>query len=299
MNFYKEHADRVEYIEEVIKKYLPKETGWQSSVIEAMNYSMLNGGKRIRPLLMLETCRFFQKAITPELEPFMVAIEMIHSYSLVHDDLPAMDNDEYRRGRKTTHIVYGEALGILAGDGLLNYAYEVACTGFEATQNILRVVEAMKVLTKKPGIYGMIGGQVIDIESNHSSIEAEKLNVIYSLKTSALIEASMVIGAILGGASEKEQELIEKIASDIGLAFQIQDDILDVTGSLEILGKNAGSDEKNHKITYVTLYGIEKAKSEVVRISNRAIENLHKLTTKERKNEFLMELLSYLIGREK
>ncbi len=299
MNFNIEQRARIEYIEEVLQKYLPKETGWQASVIEAMNYSVQGGGKRIRPLLMLETYRFFQKELLSELEPFMAAIEMIHTYSLVHDDLPAMDNDEYRRGRKTTHIVYGEALGILAGDGLLNYAYEVACTGFDLTKDMLKVVEAIKVLARKPGISGMIGGQVVDIESSNSAIGIEKLNVIYSLKTSALIEASMVIGAILGGADKKEQDIMEQIASDIGMAFQIQDDVLDVTGSLEVLGKNVGSDEKNSKTTYVTLYGIEKAKEEVTRLSNRGIENLRKLTTDNRENKFLEQLLINLIARDK
>ncbi|ROR27125.1 geranylgeranyl diphosphate synthase type II [Mobilisporobacter senegalensis] len=299
MNFEKEQNDRIEYIEQILKEYLPEEAGLQKYVIEAMNYSVLGGGKRIRPLLMLETFCLFQKKISKVIEPFMAAIEMIHTYSLVHDDLPAMDNDEYRRGRKTTHVVYGEAMGILAGDGLLNYAYEVACKAFDMGENPVMIADAVKVLARKPGIYGMIGGQVVDVLANGSPLDKERLDFIYKLKTSALIECSMLIGAILGGATKEELEIIEQIASDVGLAFQIQDDILDVTSTLEVLGKPIGSDEKNSKTTYVTLEGLEKSKEDVQMISDRALKNLNMLKLNYKENLFLEELIRRLVSREK
>lgn len=299
MNFEKEQNDRIEYIEQILKEYLPEEAGLQKYVIEAMNYSVLGGGKRIRPLLMLETFCLFQKKISKVIEPFMAAIEMIHTYSLVHDDLPAMDNDEYRRGRKTTHVVYGEAMGILAGDGLLNYAYEVACKAFDMGENPVMIADAVKILARKPGIYGMIGGQVVDVLANGSPLDKERLDFIYKLKTSALIECSMLIGAILGGATKEELEIIEQIASDVGLAFQIQDDILDVTSTLEVLGKPIGSDEKNSKTTYVTLEGLEKSKEDVQMISDRALKNLNMLKLNYKENLFLEELIRRLVSREK
>lgn len=299
MNFEKEHRDRINYIEQILLDYLPEETGLQKNVIKAMNYSVLGNGKRIRPMLMLETFCLFHKKISKSLEPFMAAIEMIHTYSLVHDDLPAMDNDEYRRGRKTTHIVFGEAIGILAGDGLLNYAFEVACKAFDTGEDPIMIANALKVIANKPGIYGMIGGQVVDVEANDLPIDKERLDFIYSLKTSALIECSMLIGAILGGASKEELMRIEQIASDVGLAFQIQDDILDVTSSLEVLGKPIGSDEKNSKTTYVTLEGLEKSQRDVKIISDRALENLRELKLNHRENLFLEEIIRKLITRDK
>lgn len=296
MNFKEEQLKRVDYIERVIKKYLPEETGFQKTIFEAMNYSILAGGKRIRPMLLLETFRLFQKEEDSVVEPFMIAIEMIHTYSLVHDDLPALDNDEYRRGRKTTHAVYGEAMAILAGDALLNYAYEVAMSAFDKTKEHKRVIDAMKILVRKPGIYGMIGGQVVDVESSNQEVSKEKLDFIYRLKTSALIEASMLIGAILAGAKESELHLIEEAALNIGLAFQIQDDILDVISTTKELGKPVLSDEKNNKTTYVTIEGIDKAKEEVENISKKAIENIAELN---RENEFLDMLMTMLITRKK
>lgn len=291
----REIALRVEQIEEIIKKYLPEEKGYQKSVIEAMNYSILAGGKRLRPMLMQETYRLFggKSAV---IEPFMAAIEMIHTYSLVHDDLPAMDNDEYRRGRKTTHVVYGEACGILAGDGLLNYAFETALEAFSIEPENQNIAKALKVLATKAGIYGMIGGQTVDVEYSGKPLDKDRLDFIYRLKTGALLEASMLIGAILAGATKNEQKVIEQTAADLGLAFQIQDDILDVTSTQEILGKPIGSDEKNQKTTYVTLEGLEKAKTDVEEISRTAVARLESLVVK---NEFLVRLMLYLIHREK
>ena len=289
MDFKTEMAERTAQIEQIIKKYLPKEEGYQKTIMEAMNYSVLAGGKRLRPMLMQETYRLFGGR-SEVIEPFMAAIEMIHTYSLVHDDLPAMDNDEYRRGKKTTHAVYGEAMGILAGDALLNYAYamEPGNPG---------VCQAFQILTAKAGIYGMVGGQTVDVESEGKpGMTKEKLDFIYRLKTSALIEGAMLTGAVLAGATQGEQKIIEQTAGEVGLAFQIQDDILDVTSTMEVLGKPIGSDEKNHKITYVTYEGIEKAKADVASLSEQAIARMDSLVVK---NEYLTELLRYLILREK
>ena len=282
-------------IEEILREYLPEETGFQKTVIEAMNYSLLAGGKRLRPMLMKECYTLFG-GNGNVIKPFMAAMEMIHTYSLVHDDLPAMDNDEYRRGRKTTHVVYGEAMGILAGDGLLNYAFETACKAFDEDLTNPAIPKALRLLAGKAGIYGMIGGQTVDVQSEGQPLSREKLDFIYCLKTGALIEASMMIGAVLAGASEQEVQVMEKVAADVGLAFQIQDDILDVTSTVEVLGKPIHSDEKNHKTTYVTLEGLEKARKDVEEISGRALETLRGLP---KRNEFLEELVNWLIYREK
>ena len=253
--FMEELQQKVEHINNVLEKFLPAEEGQQRIIFEAMNYSVRAGGKRLRPMLMEETYHMFGGS-SAVIEPFMAAIEMIHTYSLVHDDLPAMDNDEYRRGKKTTHAVYGEAMGILAGDALLNMAYETAAKAFDMEVADARVARAFTVLAKKAGVYGMVGGQVVDVESEKSDdcpITREKLDFIYRLKTGALIESSMMIGAILAGASSDEVSRVEQIAAKLGLAFQIQDDVLDVTSTLEVLGKPVGSDEKNNKATYVAL----------------------------------------------
>jgi geranylgeranyl diphosphate synthase type II len=295
MNFKEQMDLRTQEVQCIIEKYLPEEEGFQKTLLEAVNYSMTAGGKRLRPLLMLETYRMFGGS-TEVVEPFMAAIEMIHTHSLIHDDLPAMDNDEYRRGRKTTHVVFGEAMGILAGDALLNLAYETAAVAFELEPENERIGCAIRTLSRKTGIYGMMGGQSVDVASVGQELSREKLNFIYRLKTSALIEASMVVGAVLAGASEQELETVEQIASDIGLAFQIQDDILDVTSTMEVLGKPVMSDEKNKKTTYVTLEGLHKATADVKEVSDRAIQTLDGLG---RENAFLRELILQLVYREK
>lgn len=296
--FMEELQQKVEHINNVLEKFLPVEEGQQRIIFEAMNYSVRAGGKRLRPILMEETYHMFGGS-SAVIEPFMAAIEMIHTYSLVHDDLPAMDNDEYRRGKKTTHAVYGEAMGILAGDALLNLAYETAAKAFDMEVADTRVARAFAVLAKKAGVYGMVGGQVVDVESEKSddcSITREKLDFIYRLKTGALIESSMMIGAILAGASSDEVSRVEQIAAKLGLAFLIQDDVLDVTSTLEVLGKPVGSDEKNNKATYVTFEGLDKAVSDVERISKEAEEQLDDLGYDD---AFLKELFEYLIHREK
>ena len=298
VNFQDELKKRTEEIEAVLKSYLPKEEGFAKTMAQAMNYSLMAGGKRLRPMLILETCRMFggEEKLA---YPFMTAMEMIHTHSLVHDDLPALDNDDYRRGRLTTHKVYGEAMGVLSGVALLNYAYEVMLTAFDLTEDdygIQRVVKALKVIANKTGIYGMLGGQSVDVENDGKPMSREMLDYIYKNKTSALIEGSMMAGAILGGASSEEVAVVEKAASQIGLAFQIQDDILDVTSTAEELGKPIHSDEKNHKTTYVTIMGINEASQQVADLSEEAVKLLEGLN---KKNEFLLTLVKELVGRRK
>ena len=296
MNFKEEQKEKGEKIEAILREYLPEANGYQSVIMEAMEYSLMAGGKRLRPMLMMETYRLFGGE-TEVIYPFMAAMEMIHTYSLVHDDLPAMDNDEYRRGRKTTHIVYGEDMGILAGDALLNYAFETACKAFEQfPEESFRIGQALRVLARKAGIYGMIGGQVVDVKESGHQIDDEVLDFIFRLKTGALIESAMMIGAILAGASKEDVKSMQKIAGKIGMAFQIQDDILDVTSTTEQLGKPVHSDEKNEKTTYVSLYGIEKSHQAVEEYSHQAVTLLEELPGK---NLFLEDLIEYLINRTK
>ena len=296
MNYKNKKQEKIQDIERVLVEYLPEQTGYQKLIMEAMEYSVMAGGKRLRPMLMKETYELLG-GTGNIVEPFMAAIEMIHTYSLVHDDLPAMDNDDYRRGRKTTHVVYGEGMGILAGDALLNYAFETAAKAFTMfPEKSLEIGKAIQILAGKAGIYGMIGGQVVDVASAGKSISKDVLDFIYELKTSALIESSMMIGAVLAGADDVAVQKIETIAKNVGIAFQIQDDILDVTSSTEVLGKPVLSDEKNEKTTYVTLVGLEQAKKYVEQISIEAIELLVEF---ESENTFLAELLRELIHREK
>lgn len=296
MSFKEEYQKRIESIEDILQKYLPVQQGYQKIIMEAMEYSLMAGGKRLRPMLMRESFELFGGK-GKVIEPFMAAIEMIHTYSLVHDDLPAMDNDDYRRGRKTTHVVYGEDMGILAGDALLNYAFETACSAFELEpEKSLVIGRALKILAGKSGIYGMIGGQVVDVKESGHKITGDMLDFIYRLKTGALIEASVMIGAVLAGASDEEILKIEEIAGKVGMAFQIQDDILDVTSTTEMLGKPIHSDEKNEKTTYVTLRGIEESRKEVKRLTSEALDTLKGL---KYENAFLNELLEWLVYREK
>ena len=313
VNFKEELQQRTDYAEEVIRRWLPEERGFSKTMAQAMNYSMCAGGKRLRPILLLETLRLFggdEKLA----EPFMAGIEMIHTHSLIHDDLPAIDNDDYRRGRLTTHKVYGEAMGVLSGVTLLNYAYETMFRAFELTDDKDRVIRAVRIMAEKTGIYGMLGGQSVDVENDGKPLEKDLLDYIYEHKTSALIEASMMAGAVLAGADKEQTSMIEQAASDIGLAFQIQDDILDVTGSFEKLGfqiqddildvtstsqelgKPVHSDEKNNKVTYVTLFGVQKASEQVRELSEKALAVLDRLYNK---NEFLTELVMEMATRRK
>lgn len=315
MNFEETLTARVEDAENILKTYLPEEEGFQKKVLEAMNYSVLAGGKRLRPVLMKESYALFGGR-SKIVEPFMAALEMIHNYSLVHDDLPCMDNDEYRRGRKTTWCVYGEGMAVLAGDALLNYAFETASKAFsmipeevghecnpelagDAVHLYEAVGKAMQILSQKAGVYGMVGGQCADIcaeEMPGKEVTEELLLYIHKNKTAALIESAMMIGAVLAGAGTEDVLRIEKIAENIGIAFQIQDDILDITSSLEVLGKQTGSDEKNHKVTYVSLNGLEKSREDVRRLSEEAMEGLRSFSVR---NEFLEQLVENLITRVK
>lgn len=295
MDIKKELNKRTAEVDAVIRRFLPKETGRQKTVIEAMNYSVLAGGKRLRPMLMQETFRMFH-GTTDMIEPFMAALEMIHTYSLIHDDLPAMDNDEYRRGKKTTHAVYGEAMAILAGDGLLNFAYETAASALAAHPEDANGPKAFVVLAQKAGIYGMVGGQTVDVENDGRPLDSETLDFINSLKTGALIEAAMMVGAILAGADNDSVRKISQAARDIGRAFQIRDDILDVQGDPGKLGKPVGSDLKNEKTTYVSQYGLEKAGQEVRMLSDRACHVLNSFSGDSR---FLQGLIHLMEGREK
>ncbi len=292
--------EKTEGIEAALKGFLPKEEGFARTVIEAMNYSLAAGGKRLRPLLMQETYRMFG-GTEDVILPFMAAIEMIHTYSLVHDDLPAMDNDEYRRGLKTTWKVYGEGMGILAGDGLLNFAVETAMKAFapeggRTGEELQAAAKALSILMHKAGIYGMIGGQTADIEAegHEGSFSMEKLLFIHEHKTAALIQAAMMVGAVLAGAGEADVEAVSQCAYNIGIAFQVQDDILDVIGDSDKLGKSVGSDAQNHKQTFVTMRGLEQSRAEVARLSGEAVSLLHAI---KGDHDFLEQLILHLIHR--
>lgn len=301
-DFKEELNKRVDYVNGILEKYgIPENKGLQKTVMDAMEYSLKAGGKRLRPIMMIETYKMFGGNDAELIEPFATAIELIHTYSLVHDDLPAMDNDEYRRGRKTTHVVYGEDMAILCGDALLNFAFEVALKATEKYitkgGNGLAAVKALRILADNAGIYGMVGGQVFDVEAERKGIIPTLSDVlyVYENKTGALIKASLLAGAYLSGASDDDIDLLNEIGSDVGMAFQIKDDILDITSTTEVLGKPVGSDEKNNKTTYVTLKGLEKSQQDVERYSKRALENFNNLSNK---NDFLYELIRYLIDRK-
>ena len=294
MDFKTEMAERTAQIEQIIKKYLPKEEGYQKTIMEAMNYSVLAGGKRLRPMLMQETYRLFGGR-SEVIEPFMAAIEMIHTYSLVHDDLPAMDNDEYRRGKKTTHAVYGEAMGILAGDALLNYAYETAARAFAMEPGNPGVCQAFQILTAKAGIYGMVGGQTVDIEGTAQTVE--QLTGMCMMKTGALIKCAVRLGCLSVGADEASMAQADIYADAIGLAFQIRDDILDVIGSTEELGKPVGSDAEQQKATFATVLGTERAQSLAEKLTRTALDALKQLNVAE--DDPLYEMTVELCSRKK
>ena len=278
MNFKDELALRTQRAEEIIRQYLPPEEGFAARLAASMNYSMLAGGKRLRPVMMWEAWRMFGGS-GKEIEPFMAGMEMIHTHSLIHDDLPALDNDDTRRGKPTNHMVYGEAMAILAGDTLLNYAYETMLKAFSMTEHPDRTARALTVLAQKTGIGGMLGGQSVDVENDGAPLNRELLNYIYENKTSALIEASLMTGAILAGAGRPSVKIMEECGKRIGLAFQIVDDILDVSGESAILGKPVHSDEKNHKTTYATLYGLAAAGKKAGELTLEAVELLNQTGT--------------------
>ena len=300
VNFQDELTKRTEETEKTIRSYLPAEEGFARTMAQAMNYSMLAGGKRLRPMLISETYGLFGGK-EETVKPFMAAMEMIHTNSLIHDDLPAIDNDDYRRGRKTTHVVFGEAVGVLAGDALLNYAYETAWKAFPLEEHTDRVVRAFGILCQKTGISGMLGGQSVDVMNEkvgHFAIDREMLDYIYENKTSALLEAAMMAGAALAGANDDDLDALCRITSKVGIAFQIRDDILDVTSTMEELGKPVFSDEKNEKTTYVTMFGTDGAEQEVKRLTKEAVDELKNLSCPGDKI-FLEELFESLTSRKK
>ena len=285
----------IEHVNRVLLKYLPQKEGLQKRIFDAMEYSCMAGGKRLRPIIMQETFRICG-GNGDIIEAFMAAMEMIHTYSLVHDDLPCMDNDEYRRGKKTTWSVYGYDFGVLCGDALINQAFETVSGVFLQPCDPLRVGRAINILAKKAGVYGMLGGQVVDVWLTDKPMSPEQLDFIYRLKTGALIEASMMIGAVLAGADESTIALAEGIAAKVGMAFQIRDDILDLTSTTEVLGKPVLSDEKNNKSTYVRLYGFEKAQRDVEQLMREAEKMLEELPGD---TGFLHYIFQLLVKREK
>lgn len=295
MNFEEILERKIDETDRRVRKYLPREDGFAGKLAQAMNYAMGSGGKRLRPLILWETYEMFGGS-GPEAEPFMAALEMIHTHSLVHDDLPALDDDDYRRGRQATHVAYGEAMGILSGDALLNYAYEVALHSFDLPGDPARKALALQILAAKSGLYGMLGGQSVDVDWEGRRMDKETLQGVYLQKTAALLEAAFMIGAILAGAGADQAKAMERAGRNVGLAFQIQDDILDVTASSEELGKPAHSDEKNHKSTYVTLYGMEEAARQVKALSAQAAAVLLSLAPEK---EFLPRLVKWLSTRKK
>ena len=286
--------------EKVVEKWLPTPVAYERQVVEAANYSVRAGGKRLRPLILDETGRMYcgREALR---EPFMAAIEMIHTYSLIHDDLPAMDNDTLRRGKKTTWAVYGDGMAVIAGDGLLNFAYETAAAAFDAAktpQETAAVVRAFKILSKNAGIFGMVGGQCADLEAENREVPITdgQLEYIHSHKTACMIDSGFTIGAVLAGAPEEDIQRLHKIAYNIGVAFQIQDDILDVIGDSKELGKQVGSDEKDGKTTYVTLHGLEQASKDVRSLTDSALVEFDALSVQD---DFLRSLIVQLVSRRK
>ncbi|MCR5747606.1 MAG: polyprenyl synthetase family protein [Lachnospiraceae bacterium] len=283
-------------VDDIIFKYLPEEEGYPVTVISAMNYSLKVGGKRIRPIFMQEVYKMFGGK-DEVIEPFMAALEMIHTYSLVHDDLEAMDNDEFRRGRKTTHVIYGEGMAILAGDGLLNMAFETALKAFDIKgADTAKVIRSLKVLADKSGLHGMLGGQACDVDAEEKKrdVDLKEVRFIHENKTGALIESAMLIGAILAGASEKDIAKIGEVALLVGTAFQIEDDILDVEGDAKLIGKPVGSDIRNNKKTYVTIKGLEESKKDAKEMSEKAIEIFDSIG---KENDFLRKMILSMVGR--
>lgn len=301
---------RTDYANTVIEKYLPKEEGFLSELISAMNYSVLVGGKRLRPVFIDSAYRLMGGKDKRN-EPFMAAMEYLHTYSLVHDDMPEIDNDELRRGKPTTHSRYGAACGLLAGDGLLHWSTQTALRAFDyagSDEDRRNIVKALTVFAEKSGPYGMLGGQSVDVLFTGKNPDKDRLDYIYRLKTCALIEGSMMIGAALAGADESTLEKLEEIGRCVGMAFQIQDDILDCTGDAAVLGKPLNSDEKNNKTTYVTLFGLDKAAEEVKALSKKAEDILESIAKGRmasvydedflKEKNFLLWLIGSLVKRE-
>lgn len=297
MDLNKEIELYMDIIENDLKKALTFKDSFQNTVYESMNYSIFAGGKRIRPILLLKTFELVSKKSFEEALPFASAIEMIHTYSLIHDDLPAMDNDDFRRGKPTNHKVYGESMAILAGDALLNLAYETMINSVpKDSKNINGYIEAIKVVGKASGVNGMIGGQAVDMLSNETIISEEQLKFIHNKKTSALIEASIIAGGLLAGGSEEQISALRNYGKSIGLCFQIRDDILDEIGDDEKLGKSVGSDQSNQKLTYLSLYGLKGSIEKTQELYKQAVESLE--VFKKEDVLFFDKFAEYLVYRE-
>ncbi len=283
-------------IEKGLTEYLPSEDCAQGSVCTAMKYALLDGGKRIRPILVLEFCRVCGGNVQSAL-PFACAVEMIHSYSLIHDDLPCMDNDDLRRGKPSCHKQFGEAVALLAGDALLTLAFETMLNQNTNTKlSAQNCLNAAAVLAKQAGSMGMIGGQVIDLDCEGKNVPIQVLQKMDDLKTGALISAACQMGCILAGANEKMIQAADRYAKNIGLAFQIMDDILDITSTSENLGKPIGSDAENKKSTYVSLLGLESAQALVYQLTEQALAELEIFGEE---NQKLRELTIFLSKRTK
>lgn len=289
MNFYKELDDLKNIIDLELEKLLISGDLYQKRVFEALEYSIFTGGKRLRPIMALKSCEMFKSEYSDAI-PYALAIEMIHTYSLIHDDLPSMDNDDFRRGKPTSHKVFGEAMAILTGDGFLNLAFESVLDFIShKAENILeykKYIRALKEMSKYSGIYGMIGGQVVDLLASHHTMTEDKLIYMYKTKTAALIQSALVSGAIVGNGDNDEVELMREFGYNLGMAYQIRDDILDFE-----------EDNSINKLTYLTFYDINKAKEKVKEYSDNAIETLKKLN--HRDTEFFIQLTEKLIIRNK
>lgn len=292
MNFNEEFSYKIQLVEKWLEQYLKDKEDAPKLIFEAMRYSVNAGGKRIRPVMMLASYEMFEKD-TKCAETFCCAIEMIHTYSLIHDDLPAMDNSDLRRGKPTNHMVFGEAIAVLAGDALLNFAFETMLD-VQDEKYALRALKAAKRIADYSGVCGMIGGQVIDIDSENKLIDIDTLKTLQLKKTGALIAAAVCGGAILAGASEEDVKALEEYAFLVGLAFQIKDDILDATSDALTLGKPVGNDEQNNKNTYVSLLGLEKSGELLLEYTKKAKEILKRFGERA---EFLLGMTDYLLER--
>ena len=287
MDLTNEMKDSIEIIDRELMDILQGKKGFQDMIFKSIDYSLFTGGKRLRPIMTLKSCEMFKKDISDAI-PHALAIEMIHTYSLIHDDLPSMDDDDFRRGKLTNHMVFGEAMAILSGDGLLNLAFETiskyAIDNSTTLNDYKKHMKALKEISAYSGIEGMIGGQVVDLLSNHETMTEEKLLFMYKTKTAALIQAALVAGAIMGEASDEEVEIIREFGFNLGIAYQIRDDILDKE-----------EDKSIEKLTYLSFHDLDKSKNDINHYSNRAIETLRKLNGKD--TRFLEMLTEELISR--
>lgn len=282
-------------LENALDNYLPTTDEYPQVIHEAMRYSVMAGGKRLRPVLTLATAEVLDKDVAP-LIPAACAIELIHTYSLVHDDLPAMDNDDYRRGKLTNHKAYGEAIAILVGDALLSLAFELLTRSeLEGTISPQLLIRVIREISRACGTKGLIGGQVVDTCYENKVVSARELEYIHTRKTGALYRVAVRTGAILSGATEWELEHLTLYAENLGLAFQIIDDILDVEGDAQKMGKSTGSDQKNKKATYPSLYGLESAREKAREAVWKAEKSLEPFGDKAM---FMKELLWFVLSRD-